>query len=151
LFNLNAIPTSSVLVRTELLRKVNGFSENKGLIAVEDFDLWLRLCEENHLRTKYVPKPLGLYYLGDDNITASDAKQIDRFNKLYSIYIAKASNRNVVGKITGALNYQIGRIHALNFDVRSAKPHLLKSLRLGSNIIKLKSIYQLMGLLKSKV
>jgi glycosyltransferase involved in cell wall biosynthesis len=150
LFNLNAIPTSSVLIRTDLLKKANGFSEDKALIAVEDFDLWLRLCENNNIRTKYVPKALGRYYLGDDNITTIDHKQIDRLKALYKPYIDRANNRNTLNKINSALNYQVGRIHALNSDISNAMAYLLKALKEGSYIIKLKAIYQLISLLKNK-
>jgi glycosyltransferase involved in cell wall biosynthesis len=151
LFNLNAIPTSSVLVRTELLKKVNGFSENRELIAVEDFDLWIRLCETNHIRTKYIPRALGYYYLGDDNITTADDKQINRFKALYMPYIDKAKDKYMRNKIEGALHYQIGRIYAIHPNSKQAIPYLLKSIKLGSDIIKLKAVYQIFTLLKEKL
>jgi len=150
LFNLNAIPTSSVLVRTDLLIKNGGFSEDKALVAVEDFDLWIRLCKSNCIRIKYIPIALGYYQLGGDNITTTDAKQIMRFNALYEPYINEEKHKNGVSKINGALNYQLGRIYALNSDISNAKPHLVKALKTGSNLIKLKAAYQLVNLLKAK-
>jgi len=150
LFNLNAIPTSSVLVRTDLLIKNGGFSEDKALVAVEDFDLWLRLCKNNRIRIKYIPIALGYYQLGGDNITTNDTRQIDRFKALYKPYIEKETDKNTAGKIDGALNYQLGRIYALNSDISNAKPHLVKALKTGSNLIKLKAAYQLINLLKAK-
>lgn len=150
LFNLNAIPTSSVLVRTDLLVKNGGFSEDKALVAVEDFDLWIRLCKSKQVRTKYIPAALGFYQVGSDNITANDTKQINRFKALYKPYIDNETDKSSAGRIKGALNYQLGRIYALNSDISNAKPHLVKALKTGSNLIKLKAAYQLVNLLKAK-
>lgn len=41
----NALPTSSVIVRKDLLEKANGFREDLDIIAGEDYDLWLRLSQ----------------------------------------------------------------------------------------------------------
>ncbi len=41
----NPIVLSSTLIKSEVLKKVGGFSENKNLIAVEDYDLYLRIFD----------------------------------------------------------------------------------------------------------
>jgi glycosyltransferase involved in cell wall biosynthesis len=41
----NSITCSSVLVKSEALKKINGFDEDPKLKAVEDYDLWIRLSE----------------------------------------------------------------------------------------------------------
>lgn len=148
LYNLNAIPTSAVLVRTKLLVQAKGFSEDRALIAVEDFDLWIRLCESGNVRTKYIPKVLGYYSLGDDNITSTDSKQIERFKALYEPYIAKAKNKQEANRIKGAFSYQVGRIYALSSDKALAKEHFFKALKLGSPLIKFKSIYGILRNIK---
>src|SRR5207244_2574940 len=43
LVNCNTLPTSSVVVRRELLLRAGGFSEDRAIIAGEDYDLWIRL------------------------------------------------------------------------------------------------------------
>ncbi|MDD4993354.1 MAG: glycosyltransferase [Paludibacter sp.] len=78
--NGNAIPNSSVAVRAEFIRKIEGFSEKKELIAVEDSDCWVRLSEITN-RFKYLPRSLGYYWIGD-NISVS-IKQIDRELELF--------------------------------------------------------------------
>jgi len=148
LYNLNAIPTSAVLVRTALLKDINGFSEDRALIAVEDFDLWIRLCENRNIRTKYIPEVLGYYSLGDDNITSTDSKQIERFKALYEPYIAKAKSKGESDRIRGAFSYQAGRIYALSADKALARAHFFKALRMGSPLIKLKSIYGILRNIK---
>src|SRR5208283_1559640 len=40
----NVVPNSSVVVRFEIIRGVGGFSEDRGLIAWEDYDAWLRIA-----------------------------------------------------------------------------------------------------------
>lgn len=41
----NPIVLSSTLIKSEVLKKVGGFSEDKKLIAVEDYDLYLRIFD----------------------------------------------------------------------------------------------------------
>ena len=41
----NAIGNSSVLVRRNILMKVGGISENKNLVAAEDFNTWLKIAK----------------------------------------------------------------------------------------------------------
>lgn len=45
LLNSNPIVLSSTLIKSDILKKVGGFSEDKNLIAVEDYDLYLRIFE----------------------------------------------------------------------------------------------------------
>ena len=41
----NPIVLSSTLIKSEVLKKIGGFSEDKNLIAVEDYDLYLRIFD----------------------------------------------------------------------------------------------------------
>lgn len=45
LLGKNVIPGSSVICRRELIAEVGGFDAARDLVAVEDYDLWLRLIE----------------------------------------------------------------------------------------------------------
>lgn len=58
--NGNGINTSSVVVKTDLVRKVNGFSESPELIGIEDYDLWVRLAEITD-RFGLIASPMGYY------------------------------------------------------------------------------------------
>ena len=44
LFQVNCIPNSSVIISRECLNTIGGFSEDRGLIGVEDYELWLRVA-----------------------------------------------------------------------------------------------------------
>lgn len=39
----NGIPTSSVVVKRKLVESVGGFSEDRRLVGIEDYDLWVRI------------------------------------------------------------------------------------------------------------
>lgn len=41
--NGNGIPTSSVVVKRKLVEAVGGFSEDRRLVGIEDYDLWVRI------------------------------------------------------------------------------------------------------------
>ncbi|HHI79802.1 MAG TPA: glycosyltransferase family 2 protein [Planctomycetes bacterium] len=60
----NGLPTLTVMLRREAFERVGGFDEDRELIAVEDYDLWLRLAELGE-RTGaflgYVDEPLARY------------------------------------------------------------------------------------------
>jgi glycosyltransferase involved in cell wall biosynthesis len=64
----NGLSTSSVVLRRELLVKVGGFSEERGLIAWEDYDAWLRIARLTE-RFERLAAPLGYYWAGGGNIS----------------------------------------------------------------------------------
>ena len=63
----NAIPTSSVLVKRELLARCHGFQEEEDLIGIEDYDLWVRIaCLTDSFY--FVDEPLGFYTKGEGTL-----------------------------------------------------------------------------------
>jgi glycosyltransferase involved in cell wall biosynthesis len=64
--NGNALTTSSVLIRRNILEQLNGFSENPMLIACEDYDLWLRTARITESFAR-IPQTLGYYWLGSED------------------------------------------------------------------------------------
>lgn len=69
LCNGNAIINSSVVVRTDLIRAINGFSEEPQLVGSEDFDGWIRLSQITNKFCK-LQSVLGFYWSGDQNYTS---------------------------------------------------------------------------------
>ena len=67
----NQVQMSSVLMRTDVLRSLGGFSEDVELRAVEDFELWLRLAAG--CRIGYIPEVHGLYRIRPDSISRATA------------------------------------------------------------------------------
>jgi len=66
LFHGNCFSPTAVMVRTNFLKKANGFSENPDFVTVEDYDLWLRMLELG-LRVKFIDDVLSSYRLHDSN------------------------------------------------------------------------------------
>jgi GT2 family glycosyltransferase len=60
----NAVHTSSALVRRVTFVEVAGFDESRGLICVEDYDLWLRIARTGKVRV--LGEPLIYYRMHRD-------------------------------------------------------------------------------------
>lgn len=58
----NALSTSGVMTRKEVVEKAGSFSEDRDLVAVEDFDLWLRIARLTE-KFVFIRKVLGAYLL----------------------------------------------------------------------------------------
>ena len=80
----NTLPNSSVVARRELLLRVGGFSEDRTLIAWEDYDAWLRLARLTE-RFARLDEPLGYYWDGGSNISSPQRliSNLERFRELY--------------------------------------------------------------------
>ena len=78
----NPIPNSAVVVRKSKLLKIGGLCEEKSMVAIEDFDAWLRLAHEN-ARFCFIDLPLGYYWVSDDSISICSPKQIERQKALF--------------------------------------------------------------------
>ena len=68
LANGNAISNSSVVLRKELLDEIGGLSEAKDLIAIEDYDAWMKIARITD-RFREIPRPLGYYWVGGGNVS----------------------------------------------------------------------------------
>ena len=80
----NAICCSSVVVKKELLINVGGFSEDREIIAAEDYETWLRLSKHTE-KFKKLNDCLFIYSWGADNLSSSDytIRHIKKIIKLY--------------------------------------------------------------------
>jgi glycosyltransferase involved in cell wall biosynthesis len=94
MINGNAIATSSVCVRKQVLVAAGSFSEEKELIALEDFDLWLRLARRN-IKFRHLNVPLGSYWIEGEvhKITEKSLKQVKRIEALYARHIPVLSQK----------------------------------------------------------
>ena len=84
LLNGNAILHSSVVLRRDILAEAGGFSEDRALIAYEDYETWLRvaLVTEHFVR---IDETLGYYWFGGGNISSPRQLlvNLNRFSELY--------------------------------------------------------------------
>ncbi len=87
LWKKNGIITSSVLLRKSAWEEVGGFDENRALISVEDYNLWLRLTYAGW-RIETCPQALMCYSPAAGNLSS----QIERFAA------AELANIETIGK-----------------------------------------------------
>jgi glycosyltransferase involved in cell wall biosynthesis len=126
LVNGNAIPNSSVVVRRDIVTAVGGFSEDRALIAWEDFDAWLRIAKITERFVK-LNKPLGYYWTGGGNIS-SPRRVIDNLARFEERYIA-AEPRRANGGPPGWYHYGLGLAYYNLGAYGIARDHLRRALR----------------------
>ncbi len=88
LWRRNRITTSTTLVRREAFRQAGGFDEDRELISVEDYNLWLRMTAAGW-RVAMVAEALCLYTPTPNSLTA----QISRFAR------AELANVEKIGRV----------------------------------------------------
>jgi glycosyltransferase involved in cell wall biosynthesis len=84
LFGGNALTNSSVVVRRSILEKIGGISEDRALIAFEDYDAWLRIARVTE-RFVRLARPLGYYWKGGANLSTPERtiRNLDHFRNAY--------------------------------------------------------------------
>lgn len=135
-----SIPNSSVVTRKNLLDQIEGVSEDRDLISVEDYDTWIRLA---NITEKFIRLPicLGYYWVGGGNISAASPKQQMLIKALYARHLDKLpiSRR---AHANGLLCYRIARIAQQHGDhataIKNYKKALLIQIPVGYRI---KAIY----------
>jgi len=84
ILNGPAFPTSSVVVKKDIFKKISFFNEQKKLITWEDFDAWIRFSKINE-GFKKINQVLGFRYTDDENTLKPNIliKTIFLFKKKY--------------------------------------------------------------------
>jgi glycosyltransferase involved in cell wall biosynthesis len=111
LLNGNPCINSSAVVKRSVIDAVGLIDEDKRLIAVEDFDYWLRIARFTK-RIKYIHKLLGYYWIGETNISYNE-KQIERIDALYEKHFAHIEDKKYIKQIIPEIAYQQGRIYQI--------------------------------------
>ena len=134
----SSIPNSSIVVRASILSKIGKISEDRELIAVEDFDMLLRLSKVSE-KFKKIPQCLGYYWNGGNNISAASLRHIRRTEAVYKQHLVDLEelDRN---KAEGILAYRIGRLLEAQGDNKSALLHYKRTIwSRGDLIFKIKA------------
>lgn len=120
LLNWNGIANSSVIVRKSILDKTGLFTEDKSLIGVEDFDMWLRIGKITN-RFTLIPKLLGGYYLSPVSFSISTKKCIESDYALLEKYRDELTERQYLN-VKAVVN-TLGGIRHLIHNERSSANH----------------------------
>lgn len=112
----NPISNSSVVVRKKFLIDVGGLAIEPDLIAIEDFDAWLKISEMTE-HFKLIPKVLGYYWVGGGNVS-TPARLLKNLDALRLRYNDKIQRLNIDKKVYW-FNYAKGRAHFIQgaFDL----------------------------------
>lgn len=142
LINGNAFPTSSIVVRKDVLIKAGGFSEAIELIAGEDYDLWIRISELTN-RFKKIEGTLG--YLTESNDgNFSSVRLISFLSEIEKKYFSRLSTKECSDAYTKWIEYAYGRSYYKEGKYILAKNHLMKCLRTSNNLsFRIKAAYML--------
>ncbi len=102
----NGLINSSVVVRTNLLRAIKGFSEQPELVGSEDFDCWIRISKLTDKFEK-LEGTLGYYWIGSESVSSA---QTTLKNVLYLRQRYGNDINNFLGaKTPGWLIYSLAR------------------------------------------
>jgi len=134
--NGNQILNSSVVLRKSIVDKVGFISEDKILIAAEDYDYWIRISKITN-KFKFIPQNLGAYWIGG-NISASEGT-IYTENYLLKKYV---SNLTVEEQLLAKrlLAFRAARIYHTLKMFENAKTNYYTSFSIKHIGIKIKSI-----------
>jgi glycosyltransferase involved in cell wall biosynthesis len=113
----NAINNSSVIVKKELLLKVNCFSEEKELVFVEDYDCWLKISLLDN-KFYFIPQSLGGYWMGN-NASAASERTIKSMEFLYNKFHVKLKDKDMIQSLSN-LNFTNGLLYYAMKDFNSA-------------------------------
>lgn len=143
-----SILTSTVVVKTEIMRRIGGFSEDRILITVEDWDAWLRIAQ---ITDKFVRinECLGYYWAGGGNMSVS--KRPETIDSVYSRHLINL-NPDDRSRVLAMRAYDLGRSYQLRGDWANAVP-LLKQSLFGRSLLsfRLKSLFLLVNILLRKL
>jgi len=93
LINGNCLSNSATCVRRAILKRVGGVSEDRDLIAVEDYDLWLRISRISE-RFIYLSQSLGAYWEGEGTLSTHSWNYIKKIQNVTGRYINELEGRN---------------------------------------------------------
>ncbi|MCC9071720.1 glycosyltransferase [Flavobacterium sp. F-65] len=151
LTRFNPILTSSTCIRKSVFSKNNlSFSEEKKIIGVEDFDLWIRMGIIG-AKFKLINKNLGFYNKeGADSLSYVDERQVARLNEVYSAYRHLLSLRQQK-KSLAAFSYQKGFLLLGDNDKRISFENFVIALKYGVIYIKIRALIRIVSLTLNRV
>lgn len=92
----NGIMLSSVLVSKDTLVRCNYFDEDSSLIAVEDYDMWLKITQLGKTII-LLNDPLIGYRLLPTSLSANKLKRLKKFKQVYKNYYQRTNTQYFLG------------------------------------------------------
>jgi len=141
--NGNCIANSSVLIRASIVKQAGKIAEDRDLIAVEDYDYWLRVAEITG-KFKFIAQSLGAYNWGEpSNISHISLNRIEKERNIFNKYV-KQLGESDIAEAESVFSYKIGRYYGMLGDFQEAR-RLLKIALLSKSLeVKIKAFIYLM-------
>lgn len=130
LINGNPIANSSVVMRKTIVNKVGKITEDRSLIAIEDFDYWVRSTSHTK-RFCYIKESLGYYWI--ENNISQGLSQIKKENYFFDKHAHQLSVKDIK-TASKVLNYRIARLHHINNEYKKAFLSYLKAITIRAQI-----------------
>ena len=132
----SAIGNSSVVVRKNILNKIGGISENKKMVASEDFNTWLRVAKITD-QFKYIKSRLGYYLVHDKS---SQKRDLSIPHRQAVIEFMNLFNSKQKLNLEVKLKYMSGNYNTLNNNYSKAKKDFFFVFKNGGINLKLRSL-----------
>lgn len=134
----NCCPNSSVVLRRSIIDQVGPLSEDKALVAIEDFDYWLRMSKVTE-RFFYIKQNLGHYWVGDTSISSNE-KQIQKHIALYDKYIQQIQSPKLKTQIAALQAYRNARTYEKFGKIEEQQKEYKIAFNTNNFYIKIKTI-----------
>ena len=123
-------------MRKEILNKIGGISEEKHLVASEDFNTWLRIAEITN-EFKYIKRKLGFYLVHENSAQRRDLSIPHRHAVTEFMQILNDKQKL---KLEVKLKYMSGNYNSQNNNYTKAKKDFMFVLKYGGVNLKLRSL-----------
>lgn len=147
LTSFNAILTSSTCINAEKLKHNKlFFKEDKAIVGIEDFDLWIRIAKSNKFRFRFLNQKLGYYWSGGgEHLGLKGATQASKLEKVYMTNL-NDQPEEIIKLSKAALNYQKAALLMTDptyKDKQTVRSLLFNSIKSGVFKVKLMAIARL--------
>lgn len=138
----NPVPNSAAIVRRSALDAIGGICEDKNLVALEDFDAWMRLVEMG-ITPHFIAEPLGSYWVGEDGISKITERHIERQITIYERHATKF-NPLIRAAAESCQHYVLATM-LMRLDGRQAdaRSHLFQANKLPTPAMKFKRLVKI--------
>ena len=135
----NPIAASSAVVRRPLLVRVDYMNEDTQLVKTADYNTWLKIANITDAFL-HIPKELGFYRIHSDNV--SNDSILEPALKAMNGYFFRL-NENQKSNVINDLIYAQGRVKFINRNYTKAAQDLIKVVKNGRILNKIKSLSML--------
>lgn len=108
--NESILANSSMVVKTDIIKKVGGFTEELSstrLTCFEDVDLWLKVARITN-KFLYIPRCLGAYWSNDRNVSEPSETLMHMMNLVYARHLEFLNEHDRKQSIM-TMHYLLGR------------------------------------------